>query len=169
MKAAIIYYSYEGHSAWLADVVKAALAAQGADVSLFRIETEDEKQRTGLQKFIWGGSQVAMGKKPPIKKLAVNPEDYDLIVIGCPVWAGNPAPPMITWIEGASLLRNCKVATWNTHSAQKSGVSEKLKGMLAGNTLVGQIDFVDPGADKEAEVKPAVETWVKSILEAAKA
>jgi menaquinone-dependent protoporphyrinogen IX oxidase len=34
-----------------------------------------------------------------------NPQDYDTIIIGAPIWAGKPIPPLRTYLKEADLKR----------------------------------------------------------------
>lgn len=158
MKTAVLYYSYDGNSVLVAEALKGPL---GADV--FRIETQDEKRRGGLAKYIWGGRQVLSRAKPGIKPLALKPENYDLIVIGGPVWAGSPAPALVSWIEAAK-PRGKKIALFVCHRGGKGRAVEKLRALLEGNTIAGEIDFINPGKLAEnGELGLRIGDWVRTL------
>jgi flavodoxin len=118
MKTAVVYYSYEGNSVLVAEALKGRLQAD-----LFRIETRDEKKRGGLAKYIWGGRQVFSHARPDLKPLALKPEDYDLIVIGGPVWAGSPAPALVSWLDTAK-LKGKRIAFFLCHLGGKGKAME---------------------------------------------
>jgi flavodoxin len=158
MKTAVLYYSYDGNSALVAEALKGSL---GADV--FRIETQDEKRRNGLAKYVWGGRQVFTRAKPVLKPLALKPENYDLIVIGGPVWAGSPAPALVSWIETAK-PRGKKVALFVCHRGGKGKAAEKLRALLEGNTIAGEIDFINPKKLAESgELGQRIGGWVRTL------
>jgi flavodoxin len=138
MKTAVLYYSYDGNSLLVAEALKGHLRAD-----LFRIETRDEKRRSGLAKYVWGGRQVFSHAKPALKPLALKPEDYDLIVVGGPVWAGSPAPALVSWLDAAK-LKGKRIAFFLCHRGGKGRATEKLRALLEGNTLAGEIDFAGP-------------------------
>ena len=157
MKAAVIYYSYEGNSVLVADALRDAL---GADV--FRIKTVDKKKRTGLAKYAWGGGQAVMGKKPAIEPLSVDINAYDLIILGMPVWAGSPAPPIVSFLSGNKITGK-KIALFCCYSGGKGKAFEKLKALLPGNTIVSEIDIKDPAKMDSAELKQKISEWVKTL------
>jgi flavodoxin len=157
MKAAIIYYSYDGNSAFIAEQLKSRLNAD-----IVAIQTKDEKKRSGFAKFAWGGSQVFMHKKPALKAYTFDPAQYDLIVIGAPVWAASPAPPIISFLSQTRISRK-KIALYICHGGGKGNALEKFKALLPGNTFSGEIDFINPASGNAEELKQKIDSWVKVI------
>jgi len=158
MKTAVIYYSLDGNCAFLADLIR---AEKGAD--LFRIElAEEDKGLKGLLKIPRGVSMVMGGKRPPIKPLAFKPEDYDLLILGFPVWAGSPAPPMLTFLDSLD-LGGRKVALFCSHQGGKGQALAKLKAALRGCMCIGEIDFRSPLRGDKAAVTLRLRAWLKSL------
>ncbi|MDR1909736.1 MAG: NAD(P)H-dependent oxidoreductase, partial [Spirochaetaceae bacterium] len=150
MKTLVIYYSYEGNSEFVAAQIKAAL---GAD--LLRIETEDDRKRTGLSKFIWGGKQVFSRALPELKPYEVDIGAYDLIILGCPVWAGSPAPALRSFLARTP-VKDKRIALFVCHGGGKGETLEKLKRELPGNTFVGDLDLANPLKGDAAAVKERI-------------
>jgi len=158
MKTAVIYYSYGGSGALISDILKAEL---NADV--FRIETLDSKIRKGFSLFFWGGGQVFMGKKPPLKPLSVDIGAYDLVIIGTPVWAASPAPAVASFLSKNSITGK-KIALFCCHGGGKGKALDKLKALLNGNTFIGEIDFIYPAKTDSAALKQKITEWVKTLI-----
>jgi flavodoxin len=158
MKTAVVYYSYDGSSVLVAEALKGPLQAD-----VFRIETQDEKRRGGLAKYVWGGRQVFSHAKPALKPLALKPENYDLVVIGGPVWAGAPAPALVSWLDAAK-LKGKRTAFFLCHRGGKGKAREKLRALLGGNTVAGEIDFTSPRKLAEnGELALRIGDWVKTL------
>ncbi|MCL2320101.1 MAG: flavodoxin [Treponema sp.] len=157
MKIAVIYYSYEGHCAQVAKILQDILRAD-----LFEIKTVDGKKRTGLAKYFWGGGQVMRKIKPPIKPLPVDTGKYDLIILGTPVWAGSPAPAMVSFLAGKNITGK-KVALFCCNDGGKGKVFQKLKALVSGNTIAGEIEFVRLAKTDPSLLKKKVAEWVKTI------
>ena len=158
MKTAVIYYSYEGNSAMIAQIIKGAV---NADV--FEIKTADTKKRGGFALYAWGGYQVVMKKKPILQPLSVDINTYDLIILGTPVWAGSPAPAIVSFLDKTKITGK-KIALFCCHGGGMGKALQKLKGLLPGNTFMGEIDFVYPAKNKEPNVlKPKIEAWLKEL------
>ena len=158
MKTAVIYYSYEGNSVLVADIIKAALKAD-----VFEIKTQDTKKRDGFIKYAWGGSQVVMHKKPKLRPLSVDLNPYDLIILGTPVWAWSPSPAIVSFIAGKKISGK-KLALFCCHGGGPGKTLEKLKALLPGNTIVGEIDIKYPSKMDKDELKKKIEDWVKNLL-----
>ena len=157
MKTAVIFYSFEGHTARIADAVKTA-----ANADVFEIKTTDTKKRTGFLKYLWGGGQAVRGKKPPIFPLQFDPGAYELIILGTPVWAGSPAPALVSFLDKTT-IKGKKIALFCCHGGGMGKAFEKLKVLLAGNTIAGEIDFQFPSNDDSAALKQKISEWVKKI------
>lgn len=156
MKTAIVYYSFEGNCAFAGHILQKLL---GAD--LFEIKTVDTKKRRGLAKYFWGGRQVIMGKKPFLQPLAVDPAPYDLIILGTPVWAGSPAPAMVSFLD-KTMLSGKTLALYCCHAGGKGRALEKFRALVSGSTIAAELDLVNPAANPE-KAREALETWAKSL------
>ena len=157
MKTAVIYYSFGGNCALVAETIKAAI---GADT--FEVKTKNAKKRTGFAKYFWGGAQAVFGIKPPIVPLTVDISAYDLVILGTPVWAASPAPAMVSFLN-KTVIKGKKIAIFCCHSGGMKKTLEKFKALLKGNTIVGEIDFQNAAKNGRTGLKPKIEEWVKSI------
>jgi flavodoxin len=158
MKTAVIYYSYNGNSAQVAEILKAELNAD-----IFRIETLDSKKRKGLSLMFWGGGQVVMGKKPPLKPLSVDISAYDLVILGTPVWASSPTPALVSFLSKNSIAGK-KIALFCCHAGGMDKALDKLKALLSGNTVIGEIDFKNVAKMDRGELKQKISEWVKILI-----
>ena len=96
MKTAVVYYSMSGNTAYVADRINEEL---GADTELIELKPVKAYPEKGFMKFIWGGKSAVMAQKPKLEPYAFNAASYDRIIIGFPVWASRPAPPLRTFAE----------------------------------------------------------------------
>ena len=160
MKTAVIYYSLDGNCALVAETIKTELNAE-----VFEIKTKDNKKRSGFIKFIWGVSQVVkvMTKnKPELLPLSIDINAFDLIILGTPVWAGSPVPAMVSFLAKTELAGK-KTALFCCHGGGKGNAFGKLKALLPGNSIVGEIDFMNPARTGRAAVKEKIGEWVKTL------
>jgi flavodoxin len=87
----VVYYSRSGTTA---RVGKELASALGADVEIIR----DVRAREGLFGYIRSGYEAVRKLRPAIQPTENDPANYDLVVLGTPVWAGTMASPMRTYI-----------------------------------------------------------------------
>jgi len=156
MKTAVVFYSLDGNCALVAQEIKTRLNAD-----LIPLHTKDEKKRGKMGKFFWGGGMVFLNKKPPLKPYTFDPGAYDLIVIGVPVWAASPAPPVKTFLSETG-IKNKKVAIFVCHAGGKGNALGKFKALLEGNEIAAAADFKEPAKGGE-ELKNQIADWVKSL------
>ena len=70
--------------------------ATGADV--LRIAPDKAYPDKGAKKFLWGGKSAVFGDKPKLLPYEFKAEEYDLVILGTPVWASNITPPLRTFV-----------------------------------------------------------------------
>ncbi|MDR2053090.1 MAG: NAD(P)H-dependent oxidoreductase [Treponema sp.] len=158
MKTLIAYYSYEGNCRFIAGQLKAAL-----DADVLEIEILDSKKRKGFAKYFWGGKQVLSHAEPELKPFSVDVNAYDLIILGCPVWAASPAPALCSFISRTA-IHGKRVALFVCHGGGKGDVFGKLRKRLAGNTFSGEKDFRSPLRGDQNETAAAVREWAKTLI-----
>jgi flavodoxin len=157
MKTAVIFYSLDGNCALVAEEIKSLLNAD-----LLRLQTKDEKKRGKIGNLFWGCGMVFFNKKPPLKPYTFDPAAYDLIILGAPVWAAFPAPPVKTFISEIGITDK-KIALFLCHAGGMGNASKKFKTMLAGNNIISEIDFDDPVKRNIEDVKQKIADWVKGF------
>lgn len=88
----VVYYSLGGRTRQIAEAVAVAC---GGDIEEIR-ETRPRRGLLGLIRAVWESlRQRAVKIEPP----SANPPDYDLVVLGTPVWAGRVSPPLRSYIQ----------------------------------------------------------------------
>jgi len=150
MKTAVIYYTLDGNCALVAQEIKAQMNAD-----LIRLQTKDDKKRGKIGKMLWGCGMVFSRKKPPLKPYIFDASAYDLIIIGAPVWASSPAPPVKTFLSETKITGK-KIALFVCCLGDKGVSLDELKSLLDGNEIIAAADFKGPSKDKVAD-------WVKSL------
>ena len=82
MNTLVVYYSRTGTTRTVAEKVGQTL---GATVE----ELIDTKNRKGPVGFIAAGKDAFGKKAVPIEPMTNDPADFDLVIVGTPVWAGT--------------------------------------------------------------------------------
>jgi flavodoxin len=157
MKTLIVYYSLDGNCHFIAETL--AAQTQG---DLLRLKLKDEIKSDSWTKFIWGGKQVMMKEKPELLTFEKNPLDYDLIIIGTPVWAWHYAPALNTFFEKVKLT-NKKIAVFCCHGGQPGNTLKLLKEQLIGNENLGEIDFKEPLKNDKQQAAALAKNWIINL------
>ena len=95
MSYLVAYYSRTGHTRTIGEAIAKALSA---DID----EITESKNRQGKLNYIKAGRDSKEGNLAEIE-FEKNPQDYDTIIIGAPIWAGNPIPPLRAYLKEADL------------------------------------------------------------------
>ena len=138
MKTLIVYYSMGGNTAYAAEKI-----ANRTGADLLRLEPVKAYPDSGFRKFFWGGKSAVMAEKPKLKPYAFDADQYDTIVFGFPVWAGNITPPIRTFLHEHPMpsARYAAFACQSGSGAERA--FEKLKGCL-GHDLSATLILIDP-------------------------
>lgn len=94
MAKIVVYYSLEGSTELVAKKI-----AEKLNCDVLRIETRKKYPVKGFLKFVHGGGDVFMNRKPGLKPYSFDGAKYDTIVFATPVWASNFVPAFKSFID----------------------------------------------------------------------
>lgn len=141
MKILLVYYSFEGNT----DFVAQSLARQiGADV--VRIHQVKEPP-TGFRKYVTGVRELLSGRDVAIYSYReLDPEEYDTIILGTPVWAGTYAPALRSYLKEHPFENKGVYLFATSMSGNAHGALEKLAGRVRENynDVLGMSGFREP-------------------------
>ncbi len=110
MKTLLVYYTRTKTTKKVADKIKNKLKCDLEEII-------DTKKRQGAIGWISSGKDATFKKLTKIKKLQKNLADYDLIIIGTPIWSWSMTPAIRTFLsENKDILNqeNKKIALFCT-------------------------------------------------------
>jgi flavodoxin len=162
-KILIVYYSLTGSTRFIAESLKDSMEAE-----LLELKPVKELNPDKGTKFMWGGAQATMKKKPKLEPIEVDPLSYDLIVIGTPVWAWNFTPPVRSFLSMFDLTDK-KVALWTCSSGNGNRAMNQFKKALKHSEVVGHIQFQfafkDPLEQELTEYTIRTKAWASELME----
>jgi flavodoxin len=92
MKKLVVFYSLSGNT----EIVARAIAREmKADIC----KLEEVKKMPSLLKYVIGGYAAGRDKCSEIKPIPFDVHDYDLILLGSPIWASKPVPAVNAFIR----------------------------------------------------------------------
>lgn len=114
MKAAVVYYSLEGHTRKVAHEAARQLGATLVELSCVR-----PYATSGPAKYGRASKDTLLGVRPELVPYTFDDESFDLVVLAAPCWAGRPAAPLNTFLAGHALAgaRRAAVITCKAASA----------------------------------------------------
>lgn len=157
MKSLVIYYSLDGSTKAIAETMATEI---GAD--LLALKPKKGLSGGGFMKHFWGGRQVVLKEKPEIESLEKNISDYELVIIGTPVWAFTFTPPIRT-LFAQNRIKNKKVAVYCCCDGMAGKTLENMKKELTDNEIIGDLCLTRTAKNLEANKIIAIE-WIKKLL-----
>lgn len=162
MKILVVFYSLSGNTRLIADKIAEKINATKLEI---KPKKEIENKAT---KFMWGGMQVTMNKKPELLPFSVNPLDFDLIFIGTPIWAWRQSAPISSFISQVN-LQGKKVAIWMCGAGVCSEKTmNRFKKALQGIDIIDSIGFQEPLSNKTEEQVKIAQDWAEKVVNSVK-
>ncbi|MCR4704420.1 MAG: NAD(P)H-dependent oxidoreductase [Saccharofermentans sp.] len=157
MKTAIVYYSMHGNVRYVAEKTAREL---GADlIELIPVKAYPDK---GAMQFIWGGSAVTFKKKPELEPYKFNVADYELVIIGTPVWASNFTPPLRTFFENNDLTGKKIAAIVTSAGGDSAKCLEAIKTAAKTDSLAAVLSLIDPKTSPSEEKEKQILEFINS-------
>jgi flavodoxin len=155
MKSLVVYYSRSGNSKFLAQKIAEKL---GADTE----EVIDKKNRRGWIGFLTAGRDATRGKETQIEETKFLPNNYDLIVVGTPIWTGRPTPAIRTYLSKNDISKK-KVALFCTlNGSNEDKAMANIKALLPNSNIVGTL-AIKKVLKNPQEAENKVSAWCSSL------
>ena len=155
MRSLVVFYSRTGNSKFVAEKVASELSADTEEVV-------DLKNRRGLFGFIKAGYDATRGKETKIEKTQKSPRDYDLIVVGTPVWNSRLTPAIRTYLKENDLSQK-RVALFST---DEGGGSKKtlsmMKSLVPSGDIVGELE-ISKALENREETERKITAWCNNL------
>ncbi|MFX1402296.1 MAG: flavodoxin family protein [Promethearchaeota archaeon] len=157
-KVLIVYYSLTGNTQFIAETIR----------DTFKVDIEELKPIKELNpnssmRFMWGGMQATMKKKPDLNPIQKNPLEYDLIFLGTPVWAWTFTPPLRSYLDKFDLSGK-SVAIWTCNAGNGKKALSRFKGALKDAQILGAMSFQEPLSNNPEEAKERAILWANEII-----
>ncbi len=161
MKSVVIYYSLTGNTKLVAKMIAERL---GADI--IDLKPEKEIPNKGIGKYFLGGMSVLLQKKPKLLNDEIKLEEYDTLVIGTPIRAGSPAPPLNTFLSDTKIKdKNIFLFATCSPGTDTGKCFGKIKEKLSRNRIRDTAGFEDLKKMSAKELDDKVRKFSKIIME----
>ena len=155
MKSLVVYYSRSGNTRFVAEKISQKI---GGDIE----EIIDKKRRKGPLGFVIGGFDATRGRKTDIAEMKKSPKDYDLIVVGTPMWKKRTTPAVRTYLEDYKFSEKRVALFCTNNGSQSERVFKTLKEILNGCIFVGELAISNGQKDRE-DTEKKISEWSKSL------
>jgi flavodoxin len=156
----VVYYSLDGSTRFVAQAI-----AEETGADLLELQPRRPMPAGGLR-YALGGMQAVFGARPALQALNRDPDEYDLVFIGTPIWASRMTPAVRSFLLQAN-LKGKKVALFCTFRGNPGKTFETMRESLAGNEIVGQTEFLEP-LKNETENTARAQGWAREMVSRAR-
>jgi flavodoxin len=156
VKSLVVFYTRTGNAKFAAEYIASEL---GGDLE----EVVDLKKRGGPLGWVGAGKDASQENLAEIAPTKLSPADYDLIVVGTPIWAWRPTPAIRTYIKQNDLSGKKVALFFTLDNAPKEAV-ERTKALLPNSKVVGELLLVKSLSNKE-ETKNKITAWCQKLKE----
>jgi flavodoxin len=155
MRSLVVFYSRTGNSKFVAEKVVSELSADTEEVV-------DLKNRRGWLGFIRAGYDATRGKETIIEKTQKSHKDYDLIVIGTPVWNSRLTPAIRTYLKENDLSQK-RIALFSTNEGRGSEKTiAMMKSLIPNGDIVGELGITKALENRE-ETERKIAAWCSNL------
>jgi menaquinone-dependent protoporphyrinogen IX oxidase len=161
MNTLVAYYTRSGNTKTIGETISKELSSALDEII-------DKKKRKGKIGWLRSGKDAAQEKMTEIE-IQENPGNYELIIIGTPVWAGNMTPAVRTYLTNyASDLDGKKLAFFVTSGGSEGGEKALEKLEYLAKQLVPSLEIVAKLSVLDKEIKSElysekVQSFLKSF------
>jgi flavodoxin len=131
MKPLIAYYSRTGRNETIAQTLGERL---GADLD----EIVDHKKRTGLLGWLRAGRDAGAHRLTTIT-VKRNPADYDVVLLGGPIWNGNLTPALRTYLTNHKLTGKRVAFFFVSRGNKTEKAATEMQELANGAVLLGTL------------------------------
>ena len=160
MKAAVVYYSLEGHTHFIAEKMSKQIPCD-----LIRLIPKKAFPTGSFGKYFWGGKSAMFHEKPKLSNEILQLDPYNVIVVGTPTWAGTMAPPVRTFLANVVFTgKPVYLFACNSGGDDKKGFTQ-MHAYLQDNTFMGCVSFNQPNEENFDSMKGKFESFSKAVEE----
>ena len=157
-KILVAYYSLTGNTKFIAEHIASELNADVEEIKPIK----DLNPNSG-SKYFWGGMKATMKSKPKLEDVKFNPLDYDLIIIGSPVWAWTLSPPVRSYCSEFD-LKDKKVALFTSSDGDGVKAINRFKKFMQNSDIIGEYRFISPLSKNPDQSKEKATSWAHDLM-----
>ncbi|MFM9916752.1 MAG: flavodoxin family protein [Rhizobacter sp.] len=149
MRVLVVFFAHSGHTRYVASEIARRCGAQLEEVL-------DARPHAGACEALRYIGDSLIGATPPIEAVLNDPSDYDLVILGTPVWAWRIASPMRSYVRRHA-QRFKQVAFFCT----EGGLGDRLVfaelGHLCGRDPIATYQVTEPYLPEPIQQAPLLE------------
>jgi flavodoxin len=164
MNTLITYYSFEGNCRALAKhMVETAPATANAKLAEL-LPVLEPVPRTTFGKYVVGGKVALLKHTTPLQPLGFSLRNFDLIIVGGPVWFFDITPAVRTFLTQTN-WHNKYVALFTMHRGGRGKALATMRSLVEkrGGVIASTAEFTDLRRGSPMDTRDKATAWIKSL------
>jgi flavodoxin len=161
---AVVFYSLEGHTKYLAEQLSERL---GAD--LFQIHPKRRYPTKGFPKFFCAGRDASLkwnvALQPPIPEIG----SYGMVLLCTPIWAETTSAPMYSFLRQTDLSSKQLFFIATCSGGPAGRCFQRMRKTAKGASILGEERFVHPSEETSARDEAQIASICNIVNEHSKA
>ncbi|MDN5333296.1 MAG: hypothetical protein PWP59_558 [Sphaerochaeta sp.] len=157
---AVVYYSLEGHTKYLAEQLAERL---GAD--LVPIQPKKTYPTKGFAKFFCAGRDAILKWNIALQQPLPELESYDTVVLCTPVWAGTTSAPVYSFLKQTDLSSKKLFLIATCRGGSTKRCFERMRKTAKGASILGEERFVHPSEQTQERDEAQIESICSVVQE----
>jgi flavodoxin len=135
MKCAMVYYSYDGHTAKAAGQIKKLISCD-----TLRLKLQGERHYRGFMKYVFYVLGKLYTKPAALTAYSFDVRQYDLVILGFPIWAEKPVVAMSLFLAQNDLSGK-KVALFCTSMSARDVYIKRCEKLVMQGNIIGALNL----------------------------
>ena len=171
-KVLVVYYSKSGNTKAIAEMIQGRTGGEIYEIETVKAYTRERPAAADIPK-----EERETGHLPELKGSPPNLDDYDLIIIGSPIWWYTLATPVMAFLRDTDFSGK-KIAGFYTYSGDGRHFESDLRQQAKNGSVVESIGFrgtYDTGCGQEPDgqayqeqrrddINKRLEVWLEKIM-----
>lgn len=154
MKNLVVYYSRTGNTEKIAKEIEEKV---GCDIQ----SIIDKKNRKGFFGFIVAAFDALLSKETEIEPISCNPSEYEMVIIGTPIWAGKMTPAVRTFLKRYKESLDKTVLFTTSGGEECKKVKESIEELIQ-KDIVSSLSIIEKEL-KSKDYQKKLETFIEEI------
>lgn len=156
-KILVIYYSLTGHTQDIAERIKAQ-----TDADLYAIKLKQPLPTSFMAYYqIW--KQYKDKRFPEVKGTMPDINEYDLVILGSPVWMYTVSTPMQSFLKGADFKKK-PLAIYSTQGSNPGSFFTDMKKAIKNANVISEIEFNNLPQKYDEALNIKINQWLAQTI-----
>ena len=155
MKTLVVYFSRTNRTRFVAEKIAKHLETDTEEV-------KESQTKKGMMTFMKASLAAMLSRETEIAEPSKIISQYDLIIIGTPVWYTRPVPAITTYLKKIKLTGKSVAFFCTNEGSGAETTFKKLKELTTGSIIVGTL-AISNVSQEPAEAEAKVSEWCSKL------